>query len=692
GAGVYRIPTNTVPVANTTILGASEGVTCLDGSVVKTGWTNDGSGHWYTSHTFQSRDSTMRDGTYSVCERTAVPNIILADGTQTANPNQFNTCWDRDQVWWDDTRCLMVGSLAAGDTIGTGNRAFLDRTNSRLYLWADPTAHLVEIDSTPYWLNSASASGVTLDGLTIRRFASPLQRGAASITGNNWTIRNCIFRDNHAVGLLTQNVTGLTVDSCKFLFNGQLGMSVPSQSSGTTPSGNVIKNSRFEGNNQEDFYIGDWEAGGFKTSSLSGGLVQNCQFFDNKGLDLWVDFGARWVFDGNYCDGAYGQAIRIEVATNCIVRNNIITSSGYDIGPHYRTSHANWNSVMDTCAISVSESQYVEVNNNQVIGHNLNGIIMNIRGRQDTHHVFIHDNYVEQLQAPIRTGTSTSTTGTMVAAGINVSGAPSAASTYFNVAEVWSMPAVGAYSGSGISTTYRNEVSNNTYLISDNTSTFRFVWLNDAATGTTYRTGSTYTTKNSIDATAISVPPRPGTRITASLDDGAYSNESPFYFSQTTTGATLGDFDAVTVGRSIWLRFAGVNIPQGSIIDSAYLDILPKGINGAIPGIKIYGIAQDNAAQPTSRADINGRALATATTTWTPTSWVGGIWIFSDSIVGIVQEIVNRPGWVIGNAMMFLLRPEPYLTTFGAQRYVSINGYDTVPVGTLTSGLVVDYH
>lgn len=687
--GVYRIPTNTVPVSNTTIIGASEGGTVFDGSVVKSTWVADGSGRWYATHTFQTRDSLMRDGTRSVCELSAVSTITNADGTTTANPNNFNTCWDRDQVWRDDARVLLVGSLAVGDALGAGTHAFLDRTNGRIYTWADPSGHLMEIDSTPYWLNSAAANNVTLDGITFRRFASPIQRGALSITGTGWNIRNCIFRDNHAVGLLLTDPFSSTVDSCQFLDNGALGMAV--NGSSTTPSGFVLSNSLFRGNNKEDFYIGDWEAGGFKTSSDSGGLVQNCQFFDNKGLDLWVDFGSRWVFDGNYLDGAYGQSIRIEVATNCIVRNNTITGSGYDIGGHYRTAHSNWNTVMDTAAISISECQYVECYNNKVVGHNLNGIIVNIRGRQDTQHVFVHDNHVEQLQAPVRTGVSTSTTGTMVAAGMNMSGAPNPASSYFNVAEVWSMPAVGAYSGSGISTTYRNEVSNNSYLISDNSTTFRFVWLNDAGTGTTYRTGATYATKNTLDASAISVPPRPGNRVLASGDDGNWSSQGTVFYSTTGTGPTLGDFDATTLARCIWLRFDGVNIPQGSAINSAYLDLLPKGINGAIPGIRAYGVAQDNAAAPTSRTDIDGRPLTTASVTWTPGTWTGGTWQSSPSIVSIIQEIISRPGWVIGNAIIIVLKPEPFLTTFGSQRYISINSWDTSPTGTLSSGLVIDY-
>lgn len=689
-AGTHRVAAALTPATNVTLKGPVDGSAILDGSVQKASasFTSDGSGRWYISHTFQGRDSIMRDGSFSVCELTSLAGTGATGGS---GASAFNSCWDRDQAWWDGARMTPVVTLAAGD-IAPGNRFYIDRTNSRLYVWNNPVGHTVEIDSTPYLFNNASSSGVTVDGLTIRRFASPAQRGAASVTGNNWTFKNATFRDNHAHGLYGANVSGWTVDNCQFLYNGQLGMGLGTTSSGTTFSNNLIKNSLFQGNNAEDFYIGDWEAGGFKSTAVSGGAVIGCQFIDNKGLDLWVDFGARWVFDGNYSDGAYGQAIRIEVGTNCIVRNNIITGSGTDIGDHYRASHSNWNTPMDSCAISISEAQYVECYGNQILGKNLNGIVVNIRGRQDTQHVYVHDNFVDMQQAPVRTGTSTNTTGTMIAAGMLMSGAPNAASTYFGVAEAWSMPSVGSYSGSGLTTTYRNEVSGNTYIVSDLSTTPRFVWLNDAGTGTTYRTGATYTTKNPTDATAITVPTRPGFRVGASGDDGYWSVQGAGAFSSTSTGPTLGDFDASIWGRCIFLRIAGFNVPQGATIDTAYLEFLPKGINGTIPPMKLWAEAADNPAAPTSKTDAEGRSLTSSSVSWTPASWDTATWQQSPSLVSVIQEVVNRPGWAIGNALHLLWKPNPVNGSFSVQQYVSINNYDTTPVKTNAPGVVVTYH
>lgn len=493
--GNYKVATTPTYKANQLVAaygGAGKAPVVVDGSAVLSSWTADGGTRWYSTTTFQARDSTMRDGTYSVCEDTAVT------GT--------NLCWDRDQVWIDGDRMTRMATLAAGNS-GSGDRFFTDRSTNRVYVWTDPTSRVIEINRNPYFVNDSAVSGVTFRRLTIERFASPLQRAGVSITGSGWNFLSCIFQNNHASGLHWANVTSCHVDDCEFLFNGQIGMTVGSTSSGLTYSNNLIENSHFEGNNQEDFYIGDWEAGGFKTSSVSGGIVRNCTFEDNKGLDLWVDFGGQWVFENNQSDNAFGQAIRIEVAKNCIVRNNTIVGSGSNIGAHYRASHTNWSTVFDTCAISLSESQFVECYNNTVIDPSLNGVIVNIRGRQDTHHVFSHHNVIEQRQTPVPTGdVGTSTFGTMIAGGAVMLSAPSPADTYFNNPVTWSMPAVGPSAGSGISATQSVQVSANTYRVGNLSTTARFVWRNGAAgAGTTYMTANTYITRNPADTTDVAV-------------------------------------------------------------------------------------------------------------------------------------------------------------------------------------------
>lgn len=476
--------------------GAGKAPVKITGAVILTGFTQEGV-RWYKSHTFQPKDTLMRDGTYSVCELSAV------DGS--------NTCWNRDQVWIDDSRMYQTSSLANGDA-GVGNRFYIDRTLNRVYIWTNPSGRTIEIDKTPYFVNDSTANDLTFRRITFEKFASPLQRSGVSVRGNGWEFDNCVFQNMHGSGLHHTNVTDLRVHDCSFLSNGQIGATVAGQTSGTTYSNIVFEYCSFISNNMEDFYIGDWEAGAFKTTSKSGGIVRYCTFSDNRGLDLWADFAEQWVFEHNTSTDAWGQAIRIEVSKNCIVRNNTIVHSGHNIGDHYRASHTNWSTVMDTCGISISESQYVECYNNTVDSTSLNGIIVNVRSRATTHHVFVHDNTSTQRQAPIPTGdTGTSTFGTMIAGGINMSGTTETAASIFANPVTWSMPAVGPSSGSGVSASQSVQVSGNHYRIGSLTTTPRFVWRNGASgTGTTYMAatsgaGNNYTALNPNDATDILV-------------------------------------------------------------------------------------------------------------------------------------------------------------------------------------------
>lgn len=506
GPGLFRVGANFVPKNSQTLIG-TPGATIIDGSVQKTSasFVSDGSGRYYIGHTFQPRDSLMRDSNFSVAENSSLPGTG-ATGATSKGATAFNSAWDRDQAWWDGVRMTPVVTLAAGDA-ATGNRYYIDRANNRLYVWNNPVGHIVEIDSTPYAINNPAATGVEIRGITFRRFASPLQRGAVSINNvAGWEFNDCTFVGNHAIGLYGSQVQDLWTHDCTFDSNGQLGMGIGTNSSGTTWANQLIEDNVFTANNQEDFYIGDWEAGGFKTTSKSGGMVRNNTFTDNRGLDMWVDFGSQWVFDGNSSSRAWGQAIRIEVASYCIVRNNTIDSSGINTGAHYKAAHqypASQNAPADTCAISISESSYVEVTGNTVADPSLNGIVVNVRGRTNasasgSDHVHVFGNTVTQRQTPIYVdSTNTSTVGTMIAGGVNLVGAPQALS-YYTTANSWTMPAVGPYASSGVPATRLVDVHANHYRVGDLTTTRRFAYGKGV-----YQTANSYAASNPTDATDV---------------------------------------------------------------------------------------------------------------------------------------------------------------------------------------------
>lgn len=100
------------------------------------------------------------------------------------------------------------------------------------------------------------------------------------------------------------------------------------------------------------------------------------------------------------------------------------------------------------------------------------------------------------------------------------------------------------------------------------------------------------------------------------------------------------------------LRFSDVDIPQGATITEAILNVAVefKGSAGNLEA-KIYGLDEDNTA---AFGDPSGRPRTTA---FDDASWsLPPTGEFSNhNVTAIVQEIVNRAGWVSGNAMGFYL-------------------------------------
>src|SRR5690606_4167339 len=72
--------------------------------------------------------------------------------------------------------------------------------------------------------------------------------------------------------------------------------------------------------------------------------------------------------------------------------------------------------------------------------------------------------------------------------------------------------------------------------------------------------------------------------------------------------------------------------------------------------LTINGQAIDDA--PTFAAvdnNISGRTRTAATVNWTPSAWTNNQTYLTPDIKTLVQEIVNRGGWVRGNDMAFII-------------------------------------
>ena len=114
------------------------------------------------------------------------------------------------------------------------------------------------------------------------------------------------------------------------------------------------------------------------------------------------------------------------------------------------------------------------------------------------------------------------------------------------------------------------------------------------------------------------------------------------------------------VNEFIGLRFQNVTVPQGTTIDSAILSVLISSSAQDEPQHTIYGEASDNAvtfadASPDKPAE---RVPTTATVLWDVLDLgADGLTYFSPpDLKDIVQEIVNRAGWVSGNSLVIMIQ------------------------------------
>lgn len=109
------------------------------------------------------------------------------------------------------------------------------------------------------------------------------------------------------------------------------------------------------------------------------------------------------------------------------------------------------------------------------------------------------------------------------------------------------------------------------------------------------------------------------------------------------------------------MRFQNLQIPRGAVIDSAFIEVHSHESKTAedVARITIVGDAADNATTFTEDSLIDARPRTNAQILWVVDEpW--GLWTphRTPDLKDIVQEIVDRDGWVAGNAIAFVFLGE----------------------------------
>ncbi len=110
----------------------------------------------------------------------------------------------------------------------------------------------------------------------------------------------------------------------------------------------------------------------------------------------------------------------------------------------------------------------------------------------------------------------------------------------------------------------------------------------------------------------------------------------------------------------VGMRFNGLDIPQGATITNAYIQFQADETHSGDTTLMIEGQATDNASMFTrANGNISSRDRTNSVIDWEPAPWVmigeAGADQQTPNIASVIQEIVNRPGWLIGNSLAVII-------------------------------------
>lgn len=156
------------------------------------------------------------------------------------------------------------------------------------------------------------------------------------------------------------------------------------------------------------------------------------------------------------------------------------------------------------------------------------------------------------------------------------------------------------------------------------------------------------------DVVVITVNPQPAPSVTVAVKVNSSPNDARETKSTGTMYLKSTDLDmrpAYLVGIRVRL-----DVPKDAIIESASLKLVSKGTWSGSNTLTIKAQASDDAPIFTSTPyDISNRTTGREVVNWTPGSWVDGSTYTSDDLKSIIQQIVDRGGWLQNNFIVLTI-------------------------------------
>ncbi len=114
--------------------------------------------------------------------------------------------------------------------------------------------------------------------------------------------------------------------------------------------------------------------------------------------------------------------------------------------------------------------------------------------------------------------------------------------------------------------------------------------------------------------------------------------------------------DSPEVFAAVGIRIPNIAVPSDAVITQAYLQFVADEAQSGTTNISISAEDTGNASALTSTAySITSKTQTSANVAWTPLPWTIGNSYQSADISSIIQELIDRGDWSVGNAMTFIL-------------------------------------
>jgi hypothetical protein len=238
-------------------------------------------------------------------------------------------CIYPEDLYFDSVPLQHVDSLS---DVGPG-MWFFDYSSQTIYFYDNPSGHTVETSVTAAAFAPCPANNVTVKGLTVEKFATPIMTGAVAgagtalgswTTGANWIVENNEIALNHADGVRVnfgwQVLNNLIHDNGNTGIGGGLG---GSKSNAILIQGNKIYNNNYAR------VLPAFGGAGIKLLLTTGVVIRGNDIYDNYGTGIHLDTdNLNDLVDGNTVTNNR-TGIMAEIGYAVTIRNNTLVGNGY---------------------------------------------------------------------------------------------------------------------------------------------------------------------------------------------------------------------------------------------------------------------------------------------------------------------------------------------------------------------------